>query len=73
MKKYTFLVYHRHYTAFLQQLRETGVLHVKERKDVNLAENEDLRQRLEEGRRLTAVMPKVYSPRWTSLWTAWPP
>lgn len=59
MKKYTFLVYHRHYTAFLQQLRETGVLHVKERKDVNLAENEDLRQRLEEGRRLTAVIRQL--------------
>lgn len=60
MKKYTFLVFHRQYTSFLQQLRETGVLHVKERKDVDLSENTELRQRLDEGRRLTAVIRQLH-------------
>lgn len=31
MTKYTFLVFHKEYDAFLEQLREQGVLHVKER------------------------------------------
>ena len=30
MKKYTFLVFHREYEAFLEQFREVGVLHVTE-------------------------------------------
>jgi V/A-type H+-transporting ATPase subunit I len=30
MRKYAFLVYHREYDAFLDQLREMGVVHVKE-------------------------------------------
>ena len=31
MKKYTFLVFHREYDAFLEQLRELGVVHVTEK------------------------------------------
>ena len=31
MKKYTFLVFHREYEAFLEQLREVGVVHVTEK------------------------------------------
>ncbi len=31
MKKYTFLVFHREYEAFLEQLRELGVVHVTEK------------------------------------------
>ena len=31
MKKYTFLVFHKEYDAFLEQLREAGVVHVSEK------------------------------------------
>ena len=31
MKKYTFLVFHREYEAFLEQLREVGVVHITEK------------------------------------------
>ena len=31
MKKYTFLVFHKEYDAFLEQLRELGVVHVSEK------------------------------------------
>jgi V/A-type H+-transporting ATPase subunit I len=31
MKKYTFLVYHKQYTNFLEKIREIGLLHVIER------------------------------------------
>ena len=31
MKKYTFLVFHREYEAFLEQLREAGVVHITEK------------------------------------------
>lgn len=31
MKKYTFLVFHREYEAFLEQLREVGVVHVTQK------------------------------------------
>ena len=41
MKKYTFLVFHRDYEAFLTQLREAGVVHVTQRA-AGLAEDADL-------------------------------
>jgi len=41
MKKYTFLVFHRDYEAFLNELREAGVVHVT-KKAVGLAEDADL-------------------------------
>ena len=41
MKKYTFLVFHREYEAFLEQLREAGVVHVTE-KAAGMAEDEHL-------------------------------
>ncbi|MBR5854255.1 MAG: ATPase V [Paludibacteraceae bacterium] len=47
MKKYTFLVFHREYEAFLEQLREAGVVHVTE-KAAGMAENEQLQQLLAE-------------------------
>lgn len=31
MKKYTFLVFHRDYEAFLEQLRSLGVVHITEK------------------------------------------
>ena len=47
MKKYTFLVFHREYEAFLEQLREAGVVHVTE-KAAGMAEDEHLQQLLTE-------------------------
>jgi len=55
MKKYTFLVYHRSYGDFLEQLRGVGVLHVRDREGVNLSENPELRQQLELSKRFVAM------------------
>ena len=41
MKKFTFLVFHRDYEAFLEDLREAGVVHVSQRA-AGLAEDADL-------------------------------
>ena len=41
MKKFTFLVFHRDYEAFLEDLREAGVVHVNQRA-AGLAEDADL-------------------------------
>ena len=43
MKKYTFLVFHRDYDAFLSQLREAGVVHITQRAS-GLADNADMQQ-----------------------------
>ena len=45
MKKYTFLVFHREYDTFLEQLREVGVVHVTE-KATGLAEDAHLQELL---------------------------
>lgn len=45
MKKYTFLVFHREYEAFLEQLREVGVVHVTE-KATGMAEDPHLQELL---------------------------
>ena len=45
MKKYTFLVFHREYEAFLEQLREVGVVHVTE-KATGVAEDAHLQELL---------------------------
>ena len=45
MKKYTFLVFHREYEAFLAQLREVGVVHVTE-KATGMAEDAHLQELL---------------------------
>ena len=47
MKKYTFLVFHREYEAFLEQLREAGVVHVTE-KAAGMAEDKHLQALLTE-------------------------
>ena len=43
MKKYTFLVFHREYEAFLEQLREEGVVHITE-KAAGMAEDAHLQE-----------------------------
>lgn len=45
MKKYTFLVFHRDYEHFLEQLRDAGVLHVNQ-KAAGAMEDEQLQQQL---------------------------
>lgn len=43
MKKYSFLVYHREYEEFLQQIQELGVVHVIEKESGDI-ENEELNE-----------------------------
>lgn len=45
MKRYTFLVYHKQYDSFLEQLRELGVLHVIEKAE-GVTENDALREKM---------------------------
>lgn len=52
MTKYSFLVYHKEYGTFLNQLRELGALHVCE-KATNASENElELQEKLQQVKRL---------------------
>ena len=56
MKKYTFLVFHREYDAFLEQLREMGVVHITE-KAAGTADDTQLQEllaRAEQTRKLIA-------------------
>lgn len=46
MTKYTFLVFHKEYDDFLKELREQGVLHVKERESGEAMPNSPLRDLL---------------------------
>jgi V/A-type H+-transporting ATPase subunit I len=45
MKRYTFLVYHKQYTDFLEKIRDLGVLHIIDRPEGN-SENELLREKM---------------------------
>ena len=45
MKKYSFLVYHKEYLDFLQDLRKVGVLHVIE-KESGALDDENLTEQL---------------------------
>ena len=47
MKKYTFLVFHRDYDAFLQQLRDLGVVHITEKAAGLLADDPQLQADLQ--------------------------
>ena len=55
MKKYTFLVFHRDYEAFLTELREAGVVHVTQ-KAAGLAEDADLQSLITRRAELTHVL-----------------
>ena len=55
MKKYTFLVFHKEYEAFLEQLREAGVVHVSE-KATGAAEDPKLQELLQKQKELQHVM-----------------
>lgn len=51
MKKFTFMVFHRDYDTFLQELRELGMIHVVEQ-DRKALDSEELQQFMAETRRL---------------------
>jgi V/A-type H+-transporting ATPase subunit I len=44
MKKYSFLIYHKEYTGFLNELRKTGILHVIEKQSGELADEKLMEQ-----------------------------
>jgi V/A-type H+-transporting ATPase subunit I len=54
MKKYAFMVYHRDYDAFLETLRDLGVLHVKETNSI--LDNTELQGLLSERKRVAQVL-----------------
>jgi len=47
MKKYTFLVFHRDYEPFLEQLRELGVVHITQKASGLIEDNEALQAALQ--------------------------
>ena len=47
MKKYTFLVFHRDYEPFLQQLRDLGVVHITQKAAGLIEDNEALQAALQ--------------------------
>ena len=55
MKKLTFLVYHKEYEAFLNSLRELGVVHIVE-KQQGAAENAELQDNIRLSARLAAAL-----------------
>lgn len=58
MKRYTFLVYHKQYTEFLERLRETGVLHVIEKTE-GIAENDALREKMQLAARVKSALKQL--------------
>ncbi len=64
MKKYTFLVFHRDYGHFLEQLREAGVLHVAQKAE-GIADNQQLQQQIvtDELIRKTIASASAYLPQ----------
>ena len=55
MKKYTFLVFHQEYEAFLTQLREVGVIHVTE-KASGIADDEKLQHLITEAEKIRKTL-----------------
>ena len=52
MKKYTFLIYHKEYDTFLEQLRSLGVVHIIEKQQGSLQEDSKLFQQIELEKRI---------------------
>lgn len=57
MKKYTFLVFHRDYESFLEQLRNLGVVHITE-KAAGMADDEHLQALLQKADSLRHLIEK---------------
>ncbi|MCC8187993.1 MAG: V-type ATP synthase subunit I [Bacteroides sp.] len=62
MKKLTFLVYHKEYDEFLQNIRERGVVHVTE-KQSSIAESQELQEKARLTLRLTATLKQLEALR----------
>lgn len=58
MKKYTFLVYHKQYTNFLEKIREIGLLHVIEKPE-GIAEYDTLREKMHLATRLKTALKQL--------------
>lgn len=59
MKKLTFLVYHKEYEAFLNGVRELGVVHVAE-KQQGVADNVELQDSIRLSSRLQATLKMLH-------------
>ncbi|MDL2296483.1 hypothetical protein LJC68_08900 [Bacteroidales bacterium OttesenSCG-928-B11] len=59
MKKYQFLIYHRDYHDFLDRLRELGVVHVVQKQNGVLLENENLAKIIEVEKRYAEVIKRL--------------
>ncbi len=55
MKKYTFLVFHKEYAAFLEQLREAGVVHVSEKAE-GVADDPQLQRLIEQQKEVQRIV-----------------
>ena len=58
MRKYSFLVYHREYEAFLDKLREKGVVHVELSED-QFAEHDEIVSFMEQNRKVNQVLKNL--------------
>ena len=58
MKKLALLVYHKEYAAFLEKLREVGVVHIQERESGAL-ENPEMEQKLSVAARYTRIVKRL--------------
>ena len=58
MKKLALLVYHKEYTAFLEKLREVGVVHIQERES-GAVESLEMEQKLSAAARYTRIVKRL--------------
>ena len=58
MKKLALLVYHKEYAAFLEKLREVGVVHIQERES-GAVENPEMEQKLSVAARYTRIVKRL--------------
>ena len=58
MKKLALLVYHKEYAAFLEKLREVGVVHIQERES-GAVESPEMEQKLSAAARYTRIVKRL--------------
>lgn len=59
MSHYTFLVYHRNYTSFLEQIQQFGVVHVIPTKEGKLTENSSFQAALKQTAHLGKILKEM--------------
>jgi V/A-type H+-transporting ATPase subunit I len=62
MKKYTFLVYHKQYLDFLENIKDIGVLHIVERPE-GVLENDELRDKMQNASRVKSLLKQLEDVR----------